>query len=106
MQIFCPFFQAWTQADDRGAFQTALGLQDVRQRQVPIEAIAKSASPEGAGRITQLLLQTPENRLPAGDQLLATAITNWNQTSPAEAAEVLLTDPMLRSDCGGEVLRN
>lgn len=73
-----------------------------------IESIAASASPDGAGRIAQLIREQPAGTFRDGikEQLLDAALSNWSQTNPAAAAEFIVENPELREIAGGKILRN
>jgi hypothetical protein len=103
-----PFFKTWAQLDERSAFKTAVTFTDLRLREIAIETIASSASPDGAGRIAQLIREQPAGTFREGieEQLFDAALTNWSQTDPAAAAEFVVENPELRKISGSNILRN
>lgn len=103
-----PFFKTWAQFDERSAFKTAVAFTDSRTRNVAVDTIADSASPDGAGRIAQLLREQPADTFRDGtkEQLFGTALANWSQTNPAAAAEFIVQNPELRETSGQKILRN
>jgi hypothetical protein len=103
-----PLFKTWAQFDERAAFKTAVAFTDNRTREIAIETIAGSASPEGAGRIAQLIREQPAGTFRDGieEQLLDAALSNWSQTNPAAAAEFVVENPKLRTMSGSKILRN
>jgi hypothetical protein len=103
-----PFFKIWAQSDEQSAFKSAVALTDHRTQEMAIEAIVSSASPDGAGRIAQLMRDQPESTFREGvkEQLYDSALVNWSQTSPAAAAEFILENPALRETSASKVLRN
>lgn len=103
-----PFFKTWAQFDERSAFKAAVAFTDSRTQAVAIETIAASASPEGAGRIAQLIREQPAGTFRDGteQQLLGTALSNWSQTNPPAAAEFVVQNPELRGIAGDKILRN
>lgn len=103
-----PFFKTWAQFDERSAFKTAVAFADPRTREVAIETIATSASPEGAGRIAQLIREQAAGTFRDGikEQLFDAALSNWSQTDPAAAAKFVVGNPELRDISGHKILRN
>jgi hypothetical protein len=103
-----PFFKTWAQFDERSAFKTAVAFTDSRTREIAIETIAASASPDGAGRIAQLIREQPAGTFRDGikEQLFEPALSNWSQTHPAAAAEFVAENPELREISGSTILRN
>ena len=103
-----PFFKSWAQFDERSAFKTAVAFTDNRTREIAIETIAASASPDGAGRIAQLMREQPAGTFRDGikEQLFDDALSNWSQTNPAAAAEFVVENPELREISGSKILRN
>ena len=103
-----PLFKTWAQVDERSAFKTALAFADARTREIAIETIATSASPDGAGRIAQLIREQPAGTFRDGikEQLFEPALSNWSQTNPAAAAEFVVENPELRGISGSTILRN
>lgn len=103
-----PFFKTWAQFDEQSAFKAALTFADKRTQEIAIGAIAESASPEGAGRIAQLIRDQPAGTFRDGikAELLDSAVENWSQKNPAPAAQFILENPELREMSGSKILRN
>lgn len=103
-----PFFKTWAQFDERSAFKTAVAFTDSTTREVAVETIAASASPEGAGRIAQLIREQPAGTFRDGikEELFDSALVNWSQTNPPAAAEFIVENPELREMSGSKILRN
>ena len=103
-----PLFKTWAQFDERSAFKTAVAFTDLRTREIAIDTIAASASPDGAGRIAQLMREQPAGTFRDGikEQLFDAALSNWSQTSPAAAAEFVVENPEFRELSGNKILRN
>lgn len=103
-----PFFKTWAQFDERSAFKTAVAFTDNRTREIAIETIATSASPDGAGRTAQLIREQPAGTFRDGikEELFDSALVNWSQTNPPAAAQFILENPELREMSGSKILRN
>jgi hypothetical protein len=103
-----PFFKTWAQFDERSAFKTAVAFTDLRTREIAIETIAASTSPDGAGRIAQLIREQPAGTFRDGtkEQLFDAALSNWSQTNPAAAAQFVVENPELREISASKILRN
>ena len=103
-----PLFKMWAQLDEKAAFKTAVAFTDQRTQEMAIDTIATSASPDGAGRIAQLIREQPAGTFRDGikEQLLDPALVNWSQTDPAAAAEFIVENPELREISLTKILRN
>ena len=103
-----PLFKTWAQFDEKTAFKAAVAFTDDRMREIAIETIASSASPEGAGRIAGLIREQPAGTFRDGvkEQLIRAALQNWSQTSPAAAAQFIIENPELRENSASEIMRN
>jgi hypothetical protein len=103
-----PLFKTWAQFDEGSAFKIAVAFTDSRTREVAIETIAASASPDGAGRTAQSIREQSAGTFRDGikEQLLDTALSNWSQTNPAAAADFVVENPELREISGSKILRN